>query len=133
MSDARPDPYRGYKFKLEIDGAVQAAFHEAVGLHHEDAENDAARKMPGVHKSGDVTFKRGVIGDVSLLKWPVIDGRTQRKSGSIILSDEAGNEKTRWNFREGWPKKLDGPTLNAAANDLSIETLEFEHEGLTKA
>lgn len=58
----RKDPYRGYNFKLEIDGAVRAAFQECSGLHHEAAEDNAAKKLPGVHKTGDVTLKRGIVG-----------------------------------------------------------------------
>jgi phage tail-like protein len=130
----RKDPYRGYNFRLEIDGIVQAGFHECTGLEEKDS-SVAAIKVSGSHKVGDVTLKRGVIGDLSLLEWlkESAGGKTQRKNGSIILMDERHVEKTRWNFVGGWPTKWVGPSLNAAANDVAIETLEIVHEGLTKA
>ena len=62
------------------------------------------------------------------------EGKPQPKSGSIIVADETGDgEKARWNFIDGWPTKWAGPTFNASANDVAIETLEIVHEGLTKA
>jgi phage tail-like protein len=59
--------------------------------------------------------------------------KTERKNGSIILSDESGEEKGRWSFVKGWPTKWVGPSFDATSNDVAIETLEIAHEGLTKA
>ena len=130
----RKDPYRGYNFRLEIDGIIQAGFHECSGLDHETAEDEAASKVSGLRKYGNVTLKRGVIGEMALLEWvkAVKDGKTERKNGSIILMDESGEEKARWNFVKGWPMKWTGPTFNADANEVATETLEIVHEGLTK-
>ncbi len=130
----RHDPYRGYNFRLEIDGIVQGGFHECSGLSHETAEDEAASKIPGQHKVPDVTLKRGVVGDVALLEWvkAASDGKTERKSGSIILMDDRGEEKIRWNFVKGWPVKWTGPSFNADASEVATETLEIAHEGLTK-
>jgi phage tail-like protein len=80
-------------------------------------------------------LKRGVTDDHSLWDWrkKVIEGKTDRQHGSIVLCDEAGDEKVRWNFVEGWPTKWTGPAFNATNNGVAIETLEIVHEGLTKA
>jgi len=138
----RNDPYKGYNFKLEIAGVARAGFHEASGLdgdlgatEKEGGTADSPQKIPGGHKVGDVTLKRGVIGDLTLWNWyqSVAQGKTERKNGSIVLSDESGEEKLRWNFVNAWPTKWTGPTFNADANDVAIETLEIAHEGLTKA
>ena len=40
----------------------------------------------------------------------MIDGKTERQTGSIVLVDEAGNDKLRWNFVQGWPSKWAGPS-----------------------
>jgi len=56
-----------------------------------------------------------------------------RKNGSIVLMDETGEEKLRWNFVNGWPTKWTGPSFNATSNEIAVETLEIVHEGLTKA
>ena len=64
----------------------------------------------------------------------MIEGQPQRKNVSIIHVDEvSGEEKVRWNFVHAWPTKWTGPSFNAPANDVAIETLEIVHEGLAKA
>lgn len=132
----RHDPYRGFNFRLEIDGVVRAGFHEASGLHHEAAEAEAVRKLVGLHKSTDITLKRGFAPDSSLWNWyqaAATASDTQRKNGSIVLMDESGEEKLRWNFTRGWPVKLEGPGLNAETSEVAIETLEIACEGLELA
>jgi len=49
------------------------------------------------------------------------------------LLDEARQPALKWNFREGWPSKWEGPAFNAKNNDVAIETLEIAHEGLVQA
>jgi phage tail-like protein len=134
----RKDPYRGYNFKLEIDGISRAGFREVSGLDAEPEHEDAAaepRQIPGVTKYSPIVLKRGTTVDHNLWDWHngAATAKTERKNGSIILSDESGVEKTRWNFVNGWPTKWVGPSFNSTANDIAIETLEISHEGLTKA
>ena len=71
------------------------------------------RKLPGLKKFSNITLKRGFTKDKDLWKWrkTVMDGKTERQSGSITLLDEARQPSLRWNFREGWPRKLGGPDL----------------------
>jgi phage tail-like protein len=140
----RKDPYRGYNFKLEIDGINKAGFRECSGL---DANQDPTeyregnekvftpRKLPGLVKYSNIVLKAGFTDDHSLWDWrkKSIDGKTERKNGSVVLMDESGEEKLRWNFVNGWPSKWTGPGLNATSNDVAIETLEIAHEGVTKA
>lgn len=139
----KQDPYRAFHFKVELDGITRAGFREASGL---DASNDpieyregtdtmTARKMPGLAKYSNVTLKWGHTTDDDLWKWrkQVIDGKIQRKNFSIVVIDEDGSEKTRWNFVNGWPSKWTGPSFNATGNEVAIETLEIAHEGVTKA
>jgi phage tail-like protein len=63
----------------------------------------------------------------------VIDGRTERKNGSIILLDESGVEKIRWNFANAWPSKWTGPSFNATSTAVAVETLEITHEEVARA
>jgi phage tail-like protein len=143
MTD-RKDPMRAFNFKLEMDGVTKAGFRECSGL---DASTDPvdyregqekgniARKLTGLNKHANIVLKRGVTDDHSLWDWrkKVIDGKTDRQHGSIVLCDETGEEKVRWNFVEGWPTKWTGPSFNATSNEVAIESLEIVHEGLTKA
>ena len=63
----------------------------------------------------------------------MIDGKTERRSGSIVLLNEAGAEKLRWNFSNAWPSKWTGPAFNSTGNSVAVETLELTHEEVTKA
>jgi phage tail-like protein len=140
----RNDPYGQFHFLIEIDGVVKGGFSEASGLttdtniieYREGAEqHGTTRKLPGLMKYNNIVLKRGWTKDKSLWAWrkKVIDGKTQRNSGSIVLLDEARNEALRWNFREGWPSKWEGPALNAKTSEVAVETLEIAHEGLELA
>ena len=121
----RKDPFRGYKFKVEVDGITRAGFREASGL-------DSAQDPVEYRK---ISLKSGVTDDAAFWAWRKrsIDGTIERKNGSIVLCDHTGEEKVRWNFVDGWPTKWTGPTFNATGNEVAIETLEIAHEGLEKA
>lgn len=141
----RKDPYRGFKFRVEIGGIQRAGFRECSGL---DAATDATdyregddktvtiRKLPGLKKYSNITLKRGITDDMDLWKWrkQVMDGKIKdaRKNGAIILMDDEGNDKSRWEFVECWPTKWTGPGFNATANEVAIDTLELVHEGLDR-
>ena len=138
------DPFRGFRFKVQIDGITKAGFREVAGL---DVANDAVdyrdgdeatrlRKLAGLQKFSNITLKRGVTDDQDLWKWRsmVMDGKIKdnRKDGQIILLDDEGKEAAEWTFTDGWPTKWTGPTFNATANEVAIDTLEITHEGLKR-
>jgi phage tail-like protein len=139
----RVDPYRGFNFLVEIDGITQAGFQEVSGLdastdavdYREGSDPNHVRKLTGLNKYSAITLKRGITDSDELWKWrqTVIDGKTDRRNGSIILLDEAGQEKLRWNFVSAWPSKWTGPSFNATSTAIAIETLEITHEEVKKA
>ena len=139
----RKDPYRVYNFRVEIDGITRAGFRECSGLdtsqdpidYREGTDPMTTRKLPGLVKFSQITLKWGISDDTDLWAWrkAAADGKVQRKNGSIILVDDTGQEKMRWNFREGWPTKWTGPSFNATGNEVAIETLEIVHEGINRA
>lgn len=139
----RKDPYRAYNFLVEIDGITRAGFRECSALdstqdpidYREGGEALTARKLPGLVTYANITLKRGITDDADLWAWrqKAMDGKVERKNGSVILLDDTGEEKVRWNFREGWPTKWTGADFNATGNEVAIETLEIVHEGVTKA
>lgn len=140
MATGRFDPYAQYNFMVEIDGVTRAGFTEVGGLtteqdaidYRDGNETATVRKLPGLRKYSNITLKRGFTQDKELWQWrkTTIDGLTERRSGSIVLLDEARNEVLRWNFSEGWIIKWEGPALKATANEIAIESLEIVHEGL---
>ena len=80
-------------------------------------------------------LKRGIPGTASsgIHGTTVLDGSVQRKQGSIVMLDDAGQEVLRWNFHRGWPRKYEAPTFNAKTSAVAIETLEITHEGFELA
>ena len=73
---------------------------------------------------------------MDLYKWrkAVEDGKlsTSRKNMAVILMDEEGKEKARWNFSKAWPTKYDPADMNATANEIAIETMEIAHEKMER-
>ena len=139
----RVDPYRNFNFLVEIDGITQAGFSDCSGFgsstdpieYREGGENKTVRKLPGLTKHNNITLKWGLTDSKELYDWygDIVNGKIQRKNGSIIVLDLEGNEKVRWNFFNGWPTKWDGPDFTAKGNDVAIETLEIVHEGIERA
>jgi phage tail-like protein len=136
----RVDPYGNFNFLVEIDGITRAAFHEVSGFdstidvieHREGGENTTVRKLPGMTKHSNIVLKWGLADDTDLYNWhrDAVNGKVQRRNGSIVLLDRQGQERKRWNFVNAWPTKWDGPDFNAEGNDIAIETLELAHEGI---
>ena len=138
----RDDPFKAFAFLVEIDGVARAAFSEVSGLESETAVieyrtggENLVRKLPGLTKFGNIILRRGVTQDADLWNWrkSVVEGSIDRRNGSIVLLDDKRNEIVRWNFQSGWICKWEGPTLNAKANEVAIETIEIAHEGLERA
>jgi phage tail-like protein len=140
----RTDPYSQFNFLIEIDGVVKGGFSECSGLtsdtnvidYREGNEKQlTVRRLSGLMKYNNIVLKRGYTADTSLWNWrqDVINGQVSRTTGSIILLDDARNTALTWNFREGWPCKLEGPALNGKTSEVAIETLEICHEGLELA
>lgn len=139
----RKDPFRAYNFLVEIDGITRAGFKECSGLdsaqdpieYREGIDPIHSRKLPGLVKYSNISLKRGITDDAELWEWrkKAADGRVERKNGSIILLDDSGEEKLRWNFLNGWPTKWTGPSFNASGNEVAIESLEIAHERVEKA
>lgn len=144
MAD-RKDPFTAFRFRVEIEGIDRGGFRECSGLdttqdpieYREGTEIPTVRKLAGLVKYSNITLKWGMTDDPALWQWrqDVAEGKIakSRKSGSIVLLDDEGNEKLRWNFREGWPTKWTGPSFNATGNEVAIEQLDIAHEGVKKA
>ena len=141
----RVDPYRNFRFRVEIDGIKQAGFSECTFAdtsteaveYREGNEPPIFRKLSGLTKYGNITLKWGITDSLDLYKWrqDVIDkgAAAQRKNMSIILIDETGADKARWNIVQAWPTKYKPADFSSKANEVAIETLEIVHEGFTRA
>ena len=139
---ARNDPYKNFNFRVEIDGVALAGFSECTGLrvevdvieYREGGDASTIRKIPGVSKVGDITLKRGITSSKELHDWAdsVRNGSANRKNGVIVLLDDDRNPVVRWKFINAFPRKWEGPSLDAKGNDVAIETLTLCCEGLER-
>lgn len=141
---ARVDPYRNFRFRVEIDGITQAGFSEVTfgdsttDMVEYRLGNDPThtRKLSGLTKYGNITLKWGITDSMELYDWyktiSEIGAGGNRKNIAVILVNEIGDEKARWNIAQAWPIKYDPPDLNAKGNDIAIESLEIVHEGFQR-
>lgn len=143
---SRNDPYSSFNFIVEIDGLdvdAVAGFAECSGLtnetdpidYREGSEDTVVRKLPGLRKFTNIVLQRGYTDSTAIWDWrkAVVDGQTIRANGSITLLNEARQPALRFEFREGWPCKYEGPSFNAKNNEVAIEKLEICHEGVVLA
>ncbi|MEZ4733120.1 MAG: phage tail protein [Caldilineaceae bacterium] len=136
------DPYLSLKFRVEIQGLQVGGFSEVSGLqveidvhdYREGGVNEYMHRLAGPAKAAtNLVLKRGLMDATLFWNWQqeVVQGVINRKSGSVILLDQAGNEKWRWNFRDAYPVRWSGPELRANTAEIALETLELAHRGLT--
>ncbi|MDD1702107.1 MAG: phage tail protein [Methanoregula sp.] len=144
MEGDRIDPYRQFRFRIEIDGIIRAGFQEIRSSettidpveYHEGNEHLIFRKLSGLTKYGDITLKWGITDSMEFYTWckNVIDSGAApaKKNMSIILTDESGVDTARWDIVHAWPTKCTSPTLNAQGNEGTIEALEIVYERFTR-
>ena len=138
----RNDPLRNFRFRVEIDSITQASFSEVSGFdvtidaidYRTGEEPTHVRKLPGLTKYGNVTFKRGITQSTLLFDWmrEVVDGSITRKSVRITVLGEDGQAVAQFRVDEAWPCKYSAIDLNAQGNDVAIETLELCNEGIRR-
>lgn len=136
-----PDPYHGYNFKVECDGIIHAGFRQCSGLsatqtaaeYREGTDPPTMRKLPGLNSYGNITLQRGITSSADLWNWRqnVMNGIADRRNVSIVLLDQTGQEKIRWNLTHCWPTSWTAPDFDATTDAAAIETLEFVHEGIS--
>ncbi len=141
---SRSDPYRNFRFKVEIDGIKTASFAEATIPdtttdsvdYREGTDLPYQRKLSGLTKYGNITLKKGLTDSMELYTWRKLvedSGASKaRKSISIVLIDEEGNDKSRWDIIEAWPTKYSSAGFDAKGNAVVIESLELVHEGIKR-
>jgi len=139
----RDTPYGAFNFQVDLGDGVAGGFSDVSGLVTEmtvaeyrngnDAENHV-RKVPGVHKVGDVTLKRGLVGSDNLFSWikaTRTDGFKAKRTVVIHMLDESRNGPvTTWRLQGAMPLKYTGPTLaGKGGGDVAMEELVLSVEG----
>lgn len=139
MPNRRPNDHLvNSKFRIEIEGVTQGEFLAVDGLesktevvHYADGGDIISRKRPGRSSFSNILLRRGYTNSDELWNWykRVLDGKVERKAGSIIICGDDGSEILRYNFFEGWPCRWKSMELNAAGPTGSlVEEIEIAVE-----
>lgn len=142
MAGERIDPYRNFRFRVEVEGLQQAGFSEVSGFdasidvieYREGDMTTTPRKLPGLTKYSNITLKWGVTDSMEMYEWlqECVEGTITRKTVTIIAIDEEGEDVATWQVMEAWPVKYTAPDFNATGSEVGIELLEMAHEGMTR-
>lgn len=137
----RLPPTRAVAVELQIDGEAAGVFAQASGgmeievLSELHASDPVTRKRPGKVKYLDITLKRGHVGADSLLyAWvdAALEGKVERKSGSIIYLDREGNEVLRLNLFECWPTAFRIGAIPAPDGSRGVEEFTLACAGVER-
>ena len=135
------DPFHSFNFFVEIEGLLVAGFSECSGLqvetevqeYAEGGLNDYTHHFRGRTKYPPLILKKGLTLNNQLWRWHqgVIEGKVERKNGTIYLLDTTHIPLLWWNFKKAFPTKWTGPELRANSSDVAIESVELIHQGLS--
>jgi phage tail-like protein len=144
----RSTPYGAFNFSVNLNSpgvepdAELGGFSDASGLVTEsviaeyrngNAKENPVRKIPVVHKVGDVTLKRGVVDSNEFFKWIKLtrdEGSKAKRDIVITLRDENGAPVRKWKLQRVVPLKYTGPTLAGKGGDIAMEELVLSPQAL---
>lgn len=142
-------PFRTFRYMVQIDGINRAGFSEVSGFdlnvdvveyREGDDLRNTPRKLPGLTKYGNITFKWGVVADLEMMDWIYTVAASdsapptgiERKNITITLIADDGSNGPQWQIINAWPCRYSIPDLNAMGSEVAIESLEVAHEGLNR-
>jgi phage tail-like protein len=147
----RTTPYGAFNFLVNLNGPIGedqplGGFSDVSGLTSEitiaeyrngNDKPNHVRKVPGVHKTGDVTLKRGLVSSADLWAWITqtqVEGVGAKRTVVITLQDEGGTPVQKWTLGGVVPMKYTGPTLAAkGGGDVAMEELVLSSESMDVA
>ena len=139
---ARADPFRAFRFIVEIDGIASAGFARVKGIarevkyesHREGGVNDYEHKLVTVVTHPVLVLERGLAQE-DLWKWALdtADGEVNRKTVYVRLRNEAYGNAFAWQVSDALPVKWSCADLDASSSQVVMETLELAHHGLRRA
>lgn len=146
MAVFRETPYSAFNYVVELEPGqgdqVDAGFSDVSGLNAEvtiaeyrngNSKVNHVSKIPGIHKAGDITLKRGIIGAQNLWTWldEVRQGKLSGKRNISIklLNEDRSDTVVTWRLKNAMPIKWTGPTLTGkGGGDVAIEELVLSVE-----
>lgn len=140
----RHEAFGVYNFAVEIDGVQEAFFRSCSGLKseaevvtvQEGGVNTHEHKLIGRTKLANIVLKQGFANSNLWEKRASFvnddaGAPFERFNGTVIQYGPGGKRAHSWQFENAWICKWEGPEFDASKNEISIETIEIAHEGLT--
>lgn len=129
-------------FALEVAGKTLGRFQEVGGLSVSmevvdvvEGGQPSIRRLPGPISWSNVTLKRGLTADNSLLEW-MQEASAPGASRTLVYSDVAivlfSSKQDRlrtWTLADAIPVRWGGPDFTLASDDVLVEELEIAHSG----
>jgi phage tail-like protein len=126
---------------VELDHVQHGGFSRVKGLsretkiepRREGGVNDYEHKLATMTTYGNLILERGLADDY-FWSWheDVVDGRIERRTVTIVIQDETGNEVWRWLVESAFPVKWTGTDLDAASSQVLVESVELAHHGFRR-
>ena len=113
---------KGPHYILRIGSTPHGTFTRIVGLPRKGSISRGRIALSQGHISP--RFARDIRA--------ALKGQGAKITIEITQVNEEGSTVGRWEMKEAWPTKYDSPDLNAKGNEVAIETLEIEHEGVAR-
>jgi phage tail-like protein len=150
---ATADPYRNFKFRIKFNGAVVAGLTKCSALTVSVASQDFRtgdqdsfkQKLPGQVTFEPITLEQGVTQDKTFEAWATnmanflgnkgADAQKKpndfRKEVDIEIFNLNNERVKAYKVFNCWVSKYTAiPGLDASANDVLIQTLELQNEGI---
>jgi len=131
------DPYAAMKFQVIIDRITLAVFHECTLPSltmtpqpvQEGGQNNYTHKLPTRVEVGTLKLKYGLCRSSDMLLWytQIMKGDIINATHNIIVMmlDQPGLPLAAWLFKDAYPIRWTGPTLNASTSAVAVEEMEF--------
>jgi len=143
VTGEKVDPYKGYKFLVEIDGIVSTGFTEVIGLNIttdviEYREGNYVTEtyvlIPGLSHYGPIILRRGLTSNMELWNWmkKTLEGDAERKNISIVIIGPTGSQVARFNLSGCWPSGYRILNLKAGGSVIIIEEITIQVEGIQR-
>jgi phage tail-like protein len=133
-------------FLVEVDGVEIGRFMEVSGLEvsvgveeiEEGGENNYVHKLPTRMTWPNITLKRGITQNDTLLEWftkssgeqfAANGNRLARSTAAITLLGPAAQRIRAWEFDGAFPVRWKGPDFAVSSSDMAVEELEITHHG----
>lgn len=150
VNPLRFDPYKNFKFKVNMDGRYVAGISKVGALkrttevvkHRDGGDHSSSRKSPGRTEYEAIMLERGVTHDVDFERWAnkvwnhdggpgmEVSLKDFRKDILIELYNEAGQKVLAYKVFRAWVSEFQAQAdLDANANAVLIQSIKLEHEG----